>query len=160
MPRQGWPPSNPARFWKRVTKNSGPSGDCWEWQGYRTPFGYGVTNWDGRKILAHRLSWFLAHGPIPQGLQVCHHCDNPPCVRTEHLFLGTPKENVAQIYAKGRQRTSWPVGEQLASAKIRASDVRAMRASGEAPRVLAQRYGIDYSEVCKILRRKAWRHVE
>lgn len=76
--------------------------DCWEWEGSRYPSGYGAVKWNGRVIGAHRLAWIEAFGPIPDGLDVCHHCDNPPCVRPSHLFLGTRSDNMRDAVSKGR----------------------------------------------------------
>ena len=92
--------TTPERFWASVD----PSGDCWLWQGavHTDRGGYGAfQDGDGIKY-AHRAAWELENGPIPEGMQVCHHCDNPPCVRGSHLFLGTQKDNIADMLAKGR----------------------------------------------------------
>lgn len=88
------------RFWSRVEK--GPA--CWEWVGGRNADGYGEVRADGRMQKAHRVSWALAHGPIPPGMHVCHTCDNPPCVNPEHLFLGTNRANMRDRQAKGRTK--------------------------------------------------------
>jgi len=86
-----------------------PNG-CIEWTGCLDTGGYGQISVNNRMVLVHRLAWELANGPIPDGLSVLHHCDNPPCCETEptegypegHLFLGTHAENNADRSAKGR----------------------------------------------------------
>jgi len=77
---------------------------CWEWARSRKSTGYGVTYRNGRQILAHRLAYETAVGPIPDGMFVCHHCDNPPCINPAHLFLGNHRDNVRDCIAKGRFR--------------------------------------------------------
>lgn len=79
---------------------------CWIWQGATTNAGYGKIAVHGTLILSHRFSWELHHGPIPEGLYVCHHCDNPQCVNPDHLFVGTAQDNVNDMMAKGRHRTA------------------------------------------------------
>lgn len=75
---------------------------CIEWQGGRDRDGYGTTLYQGKKQRAHRVAWQRIHGPIPDGLNVLHKCDNPPCVNVGHLFLGTQRRNVEDMMAKGR----------------------------------------------------------
>jgi hypothetical protein len=89
------------RFWKNVRKSDA----CWEWTANRSTAGYGHIKKGGRQgeqLGAHRVSWELHNGPIPPGLFVCHHCDNPRCVRPDHLFLGTTTDNVRDAICKGR----------------------------------------------------------
>jgi hypothetical protein len=98
-PRELW---DCFRFWSKVDQSSG---DCWTWTA-ATYQGYGRFQVGGpkgnRTVAAHRMAWELTHGPIPDKLHVLHHCDNPPCCRPEHLFLGTIRDNNADAQAKDR----------------------------------------------------------
>lgn len=91
------------RFWSHVERTS----ECWEWVGASANRGtkgrnYGVFWLGGKLEVSHRVSWVMERGPIPPGMLVCHRCDNPPCVRPDHLFLGTPTDNMQDMIAKGR----------------------------------------------------------
>ncbi len=103
------------RFWLRVDR----SGDCWEWTGARQGRGYGkVGVGKAKSALAHRVSYELSNGPIPDGMIVCHRCDNPPCVRPDHLFLGDDLANALDRESKGRNR----MGPARAASKAKALD--------------------------------------
>lgn len=93
------------RFWARVEKSLD---GCWLWTGSVRHFGHGHLNVNRQRVLAHRFSWELAHGEIPSGTQVNHHCDNPRCVRPDHLYLGTQAENIRDMFI--RHRDCWSTG--------------------------------------------------
>lgn len=91
------------RFWAKVEKTEG----CWKWHGSKSPGGYGQIR-EGARLSrlwrANRLSWVFHFGAIPEGLDVCHRCDNPECTRPDHLFLGSHSDNMRDCYAKKRHR--------------------------------------------------------
>jgi len=86
------------RFWKKVLIGD----DCWVWTAGKDWDGYGEFSIKHRPIKAHQFSWIVTNGSIPKGLFICHHCDNPSCVRPDHLFLGTAKDNYQDSVVKGR----------------------------------------------------------
>ena len=99
-------PADQDRFWARVTK---VSSGCWEFSAQNSSrAGHRVFYVNNRRLLAHRSAWEMSFGPIPDGLCVCHHCDNPPCVNPDHLFLGTVADNNADRDRKGRGRMPHP----------------------------------------------------
>lgn len=105
-----------ARFWSKVDK----SGECWVWLGGKNRNGYGVFRYggkaDGRMVDAHRFSYEITYGVIPAGAFICHHCDNPPCARPDHLFKGSLSDNVLDSARKGRhiqsRKTRCPRGHE------------------------------------------------
>lgn len=104
------------RFWLKTRWN--PTTGCLEWTAGKSHFGYGKYHIKRVGFATHRIAWVLAHGPIPDGLCVCHRCDNPPCLNEDHLFLGTMADNHADMRAKGRGKgqgvTHCPKGHLLA----------------------------------------------
>lgn len=90
------------RFWARVDRRGGP-GACWPWTGYLTWNGYGRVRADGGRYGSHRLAYLLSSGTVPDGMSVCHRCDNPSCCNPAHMWLGTQSENMADMTAKGRR---------------------------------------------------------
>ncbi len=131
---------------------------CIVWTRSRArPQDYGQIWWEGRLQRTHRLAWMLQNGPIPSNMRVCHHCDNPPCINVNHLFLGTHADNMHDMYDKGRRRTL--IGEDVPSAKLTTSLVKAIRADRRDYTGIAEAYGISRSTVRSIRRRLTWKHV-
>lgn len=158
------------RFWGKVNKD-GPIpthrpelGQCWVWLGGCSTSGY------GRFInqQAHRFAWQLMHGEIHSGLHALHHCDNPPCVRPDHLFLGTRQDNMRDMVEKQRHARqshpeTYPVGSAIKQAVLTENDVKAIRlrrSAGESAILLAREYGIATNTAKRIIRGKGWRHAD
>lgn len=144
---------------------------CLEYQGYRMPKGYGLLSGVGEQ-LAHRIAWVHHHGPIPDGLFVCHACDNPPCIEVTHLFLGTSRENMQDAANKGRMvLPPVGVGEEHGRAVLSDDKVREIRALHEAfvapsgtkygaLTYLARRFGVGKSQISRVVNRQQWSHVQ
>lgn len=166
-------PTDAERFWSRVKR--GAEADCWEWAAARAAHGYGHTHvacrGGRRQMGAHRRAWELTHGPIPDGLCVCHRCDNPPCCNPAHLFLGTPADNNADMVAKGRARSGPKppgsrigrspgernAGSKLTEANVR--EIRAMLAMGVSRAAVASAYGVSIGAIRRIHTGEGWSHV-
>jgi hypothetical protein len=148
-----------ARFWSKVRRADGDA--CWEWQGARRARGYGFFGRRGYK-LAHRFAWEITSGPIPDGQFVCHRCDNPPCCRPDHLFLGTPADNSADMVAKGR--TASPRGTAHGQARFTAEQVREMRRrysdGGVSTHTLARQYDVGAMNVWRVVTGRSYRDVQ
>lgn len=149
-----------ARFWPKVIVTED---GCWGWSGGTHEFGYGsFTSHDGH-YGAHRFSYYIHKGNIPEGMFVCHKCDNPPCCNPDHLFLGTVEDNNRDRESKGRSRYVIMRGEYSGSAKVDETTVRNMRSdfdSGLATSDIASRYNMSKSQTHRICHRQSWTHVE
>jgi hypothetical protein len=149
--------SEVARFMRRV--NKGSRNQCWEWTGSLNN-GYGQwRNLAGEIELAHRASWRMFVGPIPEGEGVLHRCDNPPCCNPAHLFTGTNAVNIADMWAKKRANPGVSRGEKHGMAKLTAEIVREIRGSSEPGIVLAKKYGVANTTISDIRKRRIWNHI-
>jgi hypothetical protein len=179
MPNQHTSHPMPQRFWEKVDR-SGSAESCWPWTSTLGRDGYGQFNVGGHHssmCKAHRLAWELTRGPIPAGLWVLHDCpggDNRACCNPAHLFLGTHRDNMRDMAAKGRSAggerngthrhpEAVSRGSQRPGAKLTERAVAEMRAcyaaGGASYSQLAKRYGVGLQAVAKIIRRERWAHV-
>lgn len=161
------------RFYMQCEKRS--SG-CWEWRGGKTAKdGYGRLRVCGVKTCAHRFSYQMHKGPIPEGMLVCHTCDNRACVNPDHLWLGTHSDNSTDCVVKGRDYASRMPnnirnkgvpkrrGENHTASKLKEEDVRKIRAiyavGGISALNLGKCFGINKATTLNIIHRKLWKHV-
>lgn len=151
------PVTSLVRFWENVDR-ADPDG-CWPWTGRRSEDGYGRFCPDGgTEGPATHYAWELAAGPVPAGKRVLHACDNPPCCRVDHLFLGTNLDNSRDMVAKRRQSR----GEKHHAAKLAEADVIeivAERGTRTAAEAAADR-GVCAATVSHIWNRRTWRHLK
>lgn len=151
------------QFWARVSRGEEEEDACWEWQGSNTKSGYGRVWVDTGHIYAHRVSWELTHGISPRG-HVLHRCDNPICVRPEHLFVGSDLDNVRDAISKGRFKFLDPrKGTEHHNAKItdkQVREIRQLRNQGISCRAVGAMFNISGTMVSNIANRKNWAHVE
>ena len=142
------------RFWANVQQSKSVN-DCWLWTGNITVHGYGFMSVEGKIWPAHRLSYTMHYGPIPDGLLVCHACNTPRCVRPNHLYLGSDKDNARD------KVLSMPLAlrtrGKMTSSTVK--KIRNMATQGVSKHAIAKRFGLSYTTVWAIVTRKTWAHI-
>jgi hypothetical protein len=138
----------------------GSEGECWEWVGCRSKYGYGKFAIKGsRPTQAHRVSYMLNNGAIPDGMVIMHTCDNPPCVNPSHLRLGTHQENDADRNNKGRTAR----GNKVHGAILKPAEVLQIRELWETKQYrlkdLGQMFGVSFKTISGVVCRANWRHI-
>lgn len=141
------------RFHSRYKKTDN---GCWTWIAHTDKDGYGILPTNSASIRAHRFSYELYIGVIPEELVVCHKCDNPSCVNPEHLFIGTVKDNCQDMLSKGRDKM---VGSKNNKAKLNENDIKNIRNSTESYQSIAIEYNVSISTIKRIRSGKNWSHV-
>jgi len=149
-------------FWIKVDKKS--DDECWEWKAsFFRGNGYGLFWYNGKKISAHRFSYFIHNGEIPNGLYVCHHCDNHKCVNPKHLFLGTALDNERDKMSKSRQasgKKNGQAGTKAWSNKLSEKDIidiRNIYASKQmSQKDLSIKYGVANGTISRIVNKVRW----
>jgi hypothetical protein len=130
---------------------------CDEWPKGKTINGYGKRKIRGKTVTAHRAEWLEKRGPIPEGMNVLHRCDNRPCRQIEHLFLGTTQDNADDMVSKGRS-THGTRNNTTKLTPTQVDEVRAAYKTGETQRDLATRYGVCKSTIGYLVRGETWKH--
>lgn len=133
-------------FDKWVEKTDG----CWNWTGARDKDGYGIFSYARKTRRAAKMALQIDGRPVPAGHYACHHCDNPACVRPDHLYAGTPTENSADAVARQRLRPK---------TKLTANQVRLIRSASGTHEEIAASFGVSRANVSLIRESKTWRHI-
>lgn len=146
-------------FWSRVKKGDGDA--CWNYIGHRNKLGYGRQRFNTKNMMAYRISWELVNGPVPKGKQLNHKCNNPSCVRPDHLYAGTQKDNMRDVAATGIKRDSVS-GQNSVLAKLKNEDVfeiRKMIKSGVAICQIGRIFSVHETTIHAIDKGRTWTHI-
>jgi predicted XRE-type DNA-binding protein len=146
-------------IWNNIDKKD--ISECWNWLGSLGNHGYGQISINWKKYLSHRIVYELTYGEIPEGMCICHKCDNRKCCNPEHLFLGTHQDNSNDMIAKGRQ--FHPIGELSSNRKLTEKDVLEIRrlysTNNYSTRQLTKIFKISQTNISLIVNNKIWKHV-
>lgn len=147
------------RLLKRIATTS--PNECWPWTGAVIKKGWHGEwrNAAGEVELVHRAAWRLFKSQIPDGMCICHRCDNPICCNPSHLFLGTKSENLLDMWAKGRAKPQRVFGEKHGMSKLTAELVLEIRSSKESGVELARRLKLTPTTICDVRKRRSWKHI-
>lgn len=145
------------RYERRVIRNGEQF--CWDWSGHNS-HGYGAMKFDGKALKAHRVSWEIHNGKIPENLCVLHRCDVKICTRPSHLFLGTLEDNIKDMIKKGRDRS--PVGSKVYRSVLneeKVGKIKTLLKKGMRPASIASEYKVSKSAIEHIKYGRCWKAV-
>ena len=135
----------------------------WQWTARKTEEGYGQMRFEGKALRAHRVSYELFNGPIPDGMFVLHSCDDPSCVNPDHLHLGNDSMNIREAYQRKRRIPLPSYGESNKHAKLtedQVLEIRKLVAEGRTRASVVKQFGVSKSQVANIVTKKQWGHVK
>ena len=147
------------RFWENVDIKG--DDECWEWIGYSGGLDYGQIQFNKVNYYAHRLAYIIAYGEIPEGLYICHTCDNPPCVNKKHLFAGTCTDNARDMIKKGRKVCGDKKGIKNGRAKLNEEQVRQIREMSNIKKnsEIARIFNVNDCLIGAVVNRQTWKHI-
>lgn len=143
------------RLWAKTQK----SDTCWVWIGAHLISGYGHMTINKKRVTVHRLSWEVHNGPIPIGMEILHRCDNPPCIRPDHLFIGTNQDNVDDMVSKKRHTYGDRNGHAVFTDDQAREILYLLRTKQATGRQIAQQYGVDETTISKMRLGITWKHL-
>ena len=149
-----YPKKSIIKFWEKINVKN----ECWIWAGNQDKYGYGRIGINYKRYYAHRLAYELIYGLIPEGMLVCHKCDNPLCINPEHLFLGTNGDNSKDMVNKNR--SYHPIGELHPLHKLtneQVIEIKQLYSTGKYLQTeLAKQFNVCSTEICLLVNNKRW----
>jgi hypothetical protein len=142
---------------ERLIEKCDVTDGCWTWKGAVNASGYGTITIDGKTQVASRMAYRYFVSDIYEGMNVCHHCDNPLCIRPSHLFLGTQQDNMIDRNSKGRAPNM--SGSKHPRSKLTDEQVNEILTSPARQTDLAKKYGVSQATISLLISRRTWKHI-
>jgi HNH endonuclease len=156
-----WPHKEEYHQKKRefLEKTTARKNGCWIWEKSKNRIGYGATSYRSKSILAHRLAWIVFHGDIPQGMKICHSCDERSCVNPDHLFIGTQRDNIRDMFIKGRRSIKFFNHPRCLMSIEKIKEIRSLLSMGLSQKRIAEIMVVSQSTISQIKLGKRWSHI-